>query len=153
MRGYLGKPEATAEALRDGWLYTGDVGHLDPDGYLVLVDRKKDMIIWGGENIYPKEIEGVLYQHPAVQEAAVVGRPDPVYGEQSVAYVSLRPGMQASSDDLAEHCKASLARFKVPRDLYVLDTLPKNTIGKILKGPLREDARSCLLYTSDAADE
>jgi len=142
MRGYLGKPEATTEALRDGWLYTGDVGHLDPDGYLVLVDRKKDMIIWGGENIYPKEIEGVLYQHPAVQEAAVVGRPDPVYGEQSVAYVSLRPGMQASSDDLAEHCKASLARFKVPRDLYVLDTLPKNTIGKILKGPLREDARS-----------
>ncbi len=91
MRGYLGQPEATAEALRDGWLHTGDLGYLDADGYLVLVDRKKDMIIRGGENIYPKEIEAVLHQHPAVQEAAVVGRPDPVYGEQPVAYVLLRP--------------------------------------------------------------
>ena len=142
MRGYLGKPEATAEALRDGWLHTGDVGYLDADGYLVLVDRKKDMIIRGGENIYPKEVENVLHQHPAVQEAAVVGRPDPVYGEQPVAYVVLRPGAHATPDELIEHCKASLAKFKIPRAVYLMDSLPKNTIGKILKEPLREDARS-----------
>jgi long-chain acyl-CoA synthetase len=142
MRGYLGKPEATAEALRHGWLQTGDLGYLDIDGYLVLVDRKKDMIIRGGENIYPNEIEAVLYQHPAVQEAAVVGRPDPVYGEQPVAYVLLRPGAHASPDELLEHCKPSLAKFKLPRGVYLMDNLPKNTIGKILKDPLRDDARS-----------
>ncbi len=142
MRGYLGNPGATAEALRDGWLYTGDLGYLDADGYLVLVDRKKDMIIRGGENIYPTEIESVLYQHPAVQEAAVVGRPDPVYGEQPVAYVLLRPGAHATPDELIEHCKLALAKFKVPRGVYLMDSLPKNTIGKILKEPLRDDSRS-----------
>ena len=92
MRGYFGRAEETAHTLRGGWLHTGDVGYLDQDGYLVLVDRKKDMIIWGGENIYPKEIEDVLLRHPAVQEAAVVGQPDPMYGEEPVAYVTLRPG-------------------------------------------------------------
>ena len=142
MRGYLGKPRASAEALRDGLLHTGDLGYLDADGYLVLVDRRKDMIIRGGENIYPKEIEAVLHQHPAVQEAAVVGRPDPVYGEQPVAYVLLRPGARATPDELIEHCQPALARFKIPRDVYLLDSLPKNTIGKILKDPLRDDARS-----------
>ena len=140
MRGYLGRAEETAVALRAGWLHTGDVGYLDPDGYLVLVDRKKDMIIWGGENIYPKEIEDVLLRHPAVQEAAVVGRPDPVYGEEPVAYVSLRPGAHAAADELIEHCRGELARFKTPREVYVWDTLPKNSIGKIVKAPLREDA-------------
>jgi O-succinylbenzoate-CoA ligase len=142
MRGYLGKPDATAETLAGGWLHTGDIGYLDDDGYLVLVDRKKDLIIRGGENIYPKEIEGVLYQHPAVLEAAVVGRPDPVYGEQPVAYVSLRPDAHAAPDSLIEHCRASLAKFKVPGRVYILDSLPKNTIGKIVKGPLRDAARS-----------
>ena len=142
MRGYLGNPGATAEALRDGWLYTGDLGYLDADGYLVLVDRKKDMIIRGGENIYPTELESVLYQHPAVQEAAVVGRPDPVYGELPVAYVLLRPGAHATPDELIEHCRTELARFKIPRAVYVVDSLPKNTIGKILKDPLRDDARA-----------
>ena len=142
MRGYLGKPEATAEAVRGGWLHTGDVGYLDADGYLVLVDRKKDMIIRGGENIYPKEVENVLHQHPAIHEAAVVGRSDPVYGEQPVAYAVLRPGAHATRDELIEHCRASLAKFKIPRAVYLMDSLPKNTIGKILKEPLREDARS-----------
>ena len=142
MRGYLGKPEATAEALRDGWLHTGDVGYLDADGYLVLVDRQKDMIIRGGENIYPKEIEAVLHQHHAIQEAAVVGRPDPVHGEQPVAYLVLRPGAHATPEELIEHCTVSLAKFKIPRDFYLTDSLPKNAIGKILKGPLRDDARS-----------
>ena len=142
MRGYLGKPEATAGALRGGWLHTGDVGYLDADGYLVLVDRKKDMIIRGGENIYPKEIENVLHQHPAIHEAAVVGRSDPVYGEQPVAYAVLRPGAHATPEELIGHCRASLAKFKIPRAVYLVDSLPKNTIGKILKEPLRDDARS-----------
>ncbi len=142
MRGYLGRAEETAQTLLGGWLHTGDVGYLDQDGYVVLVDRKKDMIIRGGENIYPKEIEDVLLRHPAVQEAAVVGRPDPVYGEEPVAYVSLRPGAHAGADELIEHCRGALARFKMPRELYVWDTLPKNSIGKIVKAPLREDAAS-----------
>ena len=92
MRGYLGKPEETAETLRGGWLHTGDLGRFDEDGYLVLVDRLKDMIIRGGENIYPKEIEDALYAHPSVLDAAVVGRPDPLFGEEPVAFVVLRPG-------------------------------------------------------------
>ncbi len=142
MRGYLGRAEETADTLRGGWLHTGDVGYLDDDGYLVLVDRMKDMIIWGGENIYPKEIENVLLRHPAVQEAAVVGRPEPMYGEEPVAYISLRPGAHATAGELIEHCRGDLARFKVPREVYVWDTLPKNSIGKIVKAPLREDAAS-----------
>ena len=123
--------------------HTGDLGYLDADGYLVLVDRKKDMIIRGGENIYPKETKAVLHQHPAVQEAAVVGRPDPVYGEQPVAYVLLRPGAHATPDELIEHCRSALAKFKIPMR-RVPDGQPpeQNTIGKILKDPLRDDARS-----------
>lgn len=138
MRGYLNRPEATAETIVDGWLHTGDVGSLDEDGYLVLVDRMKDMIIRGGENIYPKEIEGVLYRHPAVLEAAVVGAPDPVYGEQVAAFVSLRPDQQASIDELLEHCRGSLAPYKRPRRLEILPALPKTAVGKITKPPLRE---------------
>jgi long-chain acyl-CoA synthetase len=137
MRGYLNKPQETAETLIDGWLRTGDVGYLDEDGYLVLVDRVKDMIIRGGENIYPKEIESVLYRHPAVLEAAVVGRPDLVFGEQVAAFVALRPGEQADADELIAHCRSALASYKVPRELTVLPTLPKNAVGKITKPPLR----------------
>lgn len=138
MRGYLGRPEETATTLRGGWLHTGDVGYLDQDGYLVLVDRKKDMIIRGGENIYPKEIEDVLTRHPAVLEVAVVGRPHPVYGEEPVAYVALHPDVAATPQQLVEHCQASLARFKVPRTVFIQDALPKNALGKVLKGQLRE---------------
>ena len=137
MRGYLGKPEATATVIRQGWLHTGDLGRLDADGYLVLVDRLKDMIIRGGENISPKEIEDVLYRHPAVLEAAVVGRPDSVYGEIPVAFVALRPGMTASADELIQHCRSSLAGYKTPREIQVLAALPKNSVGKIVKGALR----------------
>jgi long-chain acyl-CoA synthetase len=100
------------------------------------------MIIRGGENIYPKEVENVLHQHPAIHEAAVVGGPGPVYGEQPVACAVLRPSAHATPDELIEHCRASLARFKIPRAVYLMDSLPKNTIGKILKEPLRDDARS-----------
>jgi long-chain acyl-CoA synthetase len=138
MRGYLNRPDETAAALRGGWLHTGDVGRFDDDGYLTLVDRVKDMIIRGGENIYPKEIEDVLYAHPAVLEAAVVGQPDPVFGEQPVAFVALRPGFSAGPQDLIGHCREPLARYKVPRAVYIEQALPKNAVGKIAKPVLRE---------------
>jgi long-chain acyl-CoA synthetase len=141
MRGYLGRPEETADVLRGGWLHTGDVGRFDDDGYLTLVDRVKDLIIRGGENIYPKEIEDVLHAHPAVLEAAVVGQPDPVFGEQPVAFVTLRPGHTAVPEDLIEHCRPSLARYKMPRAVYIEETLPKNAVGKIAKPVLRERLR------------
>ena len=142
MRGYLRRPEETAEVLRGGWLHTGDVGRFDEDGYLTLVDRVKDLIIRGGENIYPKEIEDVLYAHPAVLEAAVVGQPDAVFGEQPVAFVALRPGLSASPDELIEHCRRSLARYKVPRAVYIEEVLPKNAIGKLAKPVLRDRLRA-----------
>jgi long-chain acyl-CoA synthetase len=138
MRGYLRRPEETAQVLRGGWLHTGDVGRFDDDGYLTLVDRVKDLIIRGGENVYPKEIEDVLYAHPAVLEAAVVGQPDPVFGEQPVAFVALRPGFGLEPDELIEHCRPSLARYKVPRAVYIEQALPKNALGKIAKPVLRE---------------
>ena len=138
MRGYLGKPEETAETLRGGWLHTGDLGRFDGDGYLVLVDRLKDMIIRGGENIYPKEIEDALYAHPSVADAAVVGRPDPLFGEEPVAFVVLRPGLAAEPDELIEHCKNVLAKFKVPRAVFIEADLPRTPIGKIAKPVLRE---------------
>ena len=138
MRGYLNRPEATAEAIVDGWLHTGDVGLMDEDGYLVLVDRLKDLIIRGGENLYPKEIEGALYQHPAVLEAAVVGAPDPVFGEEVAAFVSLREGHEVTPDELRAHCRQRLAKAKVPRYLEILDELPKTAVGKITKPPLRD---------------
>ena len=141
MRGYLRKPEESAEVLHGGWLHTGDVGRFDQDGYLTLVDRIKDLIIRGGENIYPKEIEDVLYTHPAVLEAAVVGQPDPVLGEQPVAFVVLRHGNHASPADLIEHCRGSLARYKVPREVYIENALPKNAIGKFDKRALRDRLR------------
>jgi len=142
MRGYLGRPVESAEVLRGGWLHTGDVGRFDDDGYLTLVARVKDMIIRGGENIYPKEIEDVLYAHPAVLEAAVVGRPDAVFGEQPVAFVALRPGRSVVPDNLIEHCLGSLARYKVPREVYIEKVLPKNAVGKIAKPMLRERLRA-----------
>ena len=138
MRGYLNNPEDTARTLADGWLHTGDVGYFDADGYLVLVDRVKDMIIRGGENIYPKEIENVLYTLPSVLEAAVVGRPHAVLGEEPVAFVALRTPGSVTTEELIELCSTSLARFKVPREVVILDALPKNTVGKIAKPELRE---------------
>ena len=142
MRGYLGRPGETAEVLRGGWLHTGDVGRFDEDGYLTLVDRVKDLIIRGGENIYPKEIEDVLYGHPAVLEAAVVGQPDAVFGEQPVAFVAVRPGRSARPEELIEYCRLSLARYKVPRAVYIEAALPKNALGKLAKPVLRERLRA-----------
>ncbi|MFJ9315044.1 class I adenylate-forming enzyme family protein [Pimelobacter simplex] len=140
MRGYLRRPEATAEALGDGWLHTGDVGMLDDDGYLRIVDRIKDMIIRGGENIYPKEIENVLHGGAGVLEAAVVGAPDPLYGEVPAAFVSARPGAEIDVDALLARCREELTKIKVPVAVHVLDVLPKNPVGKIDKPALRARA-------------
>jgi acyl-CoA synthetase (AMP-forming)/AMP-acid ligase II len=137
MRGYLGRPEETARTVVDGWLHTGDIGRIDSDGYLVLVDRVKDMIIRGGENIYPKEIENALYAHPDVLEAAVVGRPDHTFGEVPVAFVALRPDAGATVEALLEHCRGRLSKYKWPTQLTLLDSLPKNAVGKIDKPTLR----------------
>jgi long-chain acyl-CoA synthetase len=138
MRGYLNQPEETAKTVVGGWLHTGDVGRLDEDGYLVLVDRAKDMIIRGGENIYPKEIESVVYQLAEVAEAAVVGRPNPVYGEEPVLFVSLHPDGEIGTDKIGAHVRDSLSKYKRPAEITILDTLPKNPVGKIDKPRLRQ---------------
>ena len=137
MQGYLNRPEATAEAIGDGWLHTGDVGILDEDGYLRIVDRIKDMIIRGGENIYPKEIETVLHGHPGVLEAAVVGALHEAYGEVPVAYVAAYPGVELDLDELIARCRENLTKIKVPVAIHVLDELPKNAVGKVDKPSLR----------------
>jgi long-chain acyl-CoA synthetase len=135
MQGYYNRPDANAETLRDGWLHTGDVGYRDEDGYFFLVDRKKDMIIRGGENIYPREVEDVLLEHAAVKEAAVVGRPDEVRGEEVHAVVAVAQDVEA--EQLEEHCRARLAPFKVPSTWELVPELPKTSTGKIDKKPLR----------------
>ncbi|MFF5308457.1 class I adenylate-forming enzyme family protein [Streptomyces massasporeus] len=137
MRGYLGRPDDTARVIVDGWLHTGDVGHLDAEGYLTLVGRSKDMIIRGGENIYPKEIEDVLASDPSVLEAAVIGVPDEKWGEVVVAYVQPRPGSAVDPAALEALCACSLTGFKRPASYVVVEAIPKNAVGKIDKGSLR----------------
>jgi long-chain acyl-CoA synthetase len=137
MRGYLGRPRETRATIVDGWLHTGDVGRLDDEGYLTLVDRIKDMIIRGGENIYPKEIENALATHPAVLESAVVGQPDATYGEQPVAFVQTSPDAQVTSDELLEHLRPQLTKVKLPVAVHVVAALPRNPVGKIDKPALR----------------
>lgn len=137
MAGYLGRPEETAKAIVDGWLRTGDLGRFDADGYLQIVDRIKDMIIRGGENLYPKEIENALYTHDDVREAAVVGAPDSVLGEVPVAFVSLRPEATVSAEQLASHVRTILSSFKCPTRITIIDELPKNPVGKIDKPAIR----------------
>ncbi|HEX4627139.1 MAG TPA: long-chain fatty acid--CoA ligase [Solirubrobacteraceae bacterium] len=133
MKGYWNRPDATAEVMRGGWLHTGDMARVDDDGYFFIVDRKKDMIIRGGYNVYPREIEEVLYEHPAVLEAAVIGRPDPAMGEEVAAAVVLRPGAEASADDIRAFVKERVAAYKYPRHIWFTDELPKGPTGKILK--------------------
>jgi fatty-acyl-CoA synthase len=137
-KGYWRDPDATAEAFVGGWFHTGDIGVRDDDGYLYIVDRLKDMIVSGGENIAGSEVERVLYEHDAVLEAAVVGRSDDRWGEVPIAFVALRPDATATSDELVEHCRRALARFKVPKDVVFLDALPRNPSGKVLKRELRD---------------
>jgi acyl-CoA synthetase (AMP-forming)/AMP-acid ligase II len=139
--GYWKDPGATAAAFRGGWFHTGDIGYLDDEGFLYIVDRKKDIIISGGENIASLEVERVLYEHAAVLEAAVVGRPDPRWGEVPVAFVVCRTDARATEEDLREFCLARLAKFKVPRAVRFIDALPRNPSGKVLKRVLRDDAK------------
>ncbi|GIF78316.1 long-chain-fatty-acid--CoA ligase [Asanoa siamensis] len=138
MKGYHNNPTATAEAIRDGWLHTGDLGYRDADGFLYVVDRIKDLIIRGGFNVYPREVEEVLYGHPAVAEAAVVGRLDERLGEEIVAVVTVRPGRDLDPDALIAYCRERLADYKSPREVRVVDALPKNATGKLLKREVRE---------------
>ncbi len=140
MRGYWRDEAATAETLRGGWLHTGDIGACDADGYLTLLDRSKDVIISGGANIYPREVEEVLLAHPAVQEVSVIGRPDPDWGERVLAFVVAAPGGGVTAGELDLLCLDRLARFKRPRDYRFVDALPKNNYGKVLKTALRDMA-------------
>jgi long-chain acyl-CoA synthetase len=139
MAGYLHNQEATAATIRDGWLHTGDVGYVDSDGYFFIVDRAKDMIIRGGENIYPREIEEVLYTHAGVLECAVIGVPDEVRGEEVLAVVAPKPGAELDADQLTVYAAERLAAFKVPRRFEIRPELPKTPTGKINKPPLREE--------------
>jgi long-chain acyl-CoA synthetase len=137
MQGYYKKPADTAQAIVDGWLRTGDLGTFDEQGYAYIVDRKKDVVIRGGQNIYPADIEEVIYQHPAVSEVAVIGAPDDALGEVPVAYVALKPGETATAESLIAKCKDELAYFKVPAAIHFLPELPKGPTGKIIKRELR----------------
>ncbi len=137
MRGYWRRPDETAEALRGGWLHTGDVGHLDDAGYLFVTDRKKDLIISGGSNIYPREVEEVLLRHPAVAECAVLGIPDERWGESVLAVVVRELGSDVTSTELIAHCQTGLASYKKPRRVEFADALPKNATGKVLRRELR----------------
>jgi fatty-acyl-CoA synthase len=138
LKGYWNKPEATAEALRGGWYHSGDLGYLDEEGFLYIVDRKKDMIISGGENVYPAELEQAIYRHPAVAEVAVIGIPHEKWQEVPAAIIVLKPGASMTENDLIEHCNQCLARFKVPKTAYFVPELPKSGAGKILKTELRK---------------
>jgi acyl-CoA synthetase (AMP-forming)/AMP-acid ligase II len=138
MKGYWNQPAVNAETLRGGWLHTGDVGHLDADGYLYITDRKKDMIISGGANIYPREVEEIICTHPAVHEVAVIGVPDEKWGEAVKAIVVLRSGARATAPEIVEHCQRHLASYKKPSTVEFVAELPKNAYGKILKRELRE---------------
>ena len=133
MKGYWRRPEATAETVRNGWLHSGDLGRRDADGNFYVVDRKKEMIIRGGYNVYPREVEEVLYEHPDVAEAAVVGFPDPTHGEEIGAAVVLKDGSETSAEELRAHVKGQLAAYKYPRRIWFMEELPKGPTGKILK--------------------
>lgn len=139
MKGYWNRPDETAQVLRDGWLYTGDISRMDNDGYFYIVGRKKEMIIAGGYNIYPREIDEVLYEHPKVLEAAAIGVPDPKRGETVKVFVVLKPGETATEEEIIEYCRTKLAAYKVPRIVEFRNELPKSTVGKVLRRLLKEE--------------
>lgn len=146
-KGYLKRERENAEVFRDGWFHTGDLGHLDDEGYLYLVDRKKDMIITGGENVYSSEVEAVLYRHPGVIEAAVIGVPDERYGEALFAVVVAKAGAALTADEIIEHCRAHIGGYKIPRRIAFVEALPRTALGKVQKSALRES------YASPAESE
>jgi long-chain acyl-CoA synthetase len=133
MKGYWNQPDATARAIRHGWFHTGDLAWVDEDGYFFIVDRKKDMIIRGGYNVYPRELEEILYQHPGVREAAVIGIPHRLYGEEIGAAVALKDGAAPTPEELRAYVKERVAAYKYPRHIWLVDELPKGPTGKILK--------------------
>src|SRR5437867_2835900 len=141
MDGYYKRPDETAQTLRNGWLYTGDIATVDPDGYVSIVDRKKEMIIVSGFNVYPREVEEALALHPAVMDAAAIGVPHPIKGEEVKAFVVLKPGAKATAEDIIAHCRTQLAPFKVPKDIEFRESLPKSLIGKTLRRQLADDDR------------
>jgi long-chain acyl-CoA synthetase len=139
MQGYWQRPEATAETLVDGWLHTGDIAKMDEDGYFYIVDRKKDMIISGGYNVYPRDIEEVLFEHPKIAEATAIGVPHPRRGEQVKVFIVLKEGEQATVEEIIEYCKGKLATYKLPTEVEFIDALPKTNVGKVLKKDLRAE--------------
>ena len=138
MKGYWNKPDATAKAIVDGWFYTGDAGYFDADGYLYIHDRVKDMIVSGAENVYPAEVENALMSHPAIADAAVIGVPDDKWGEAVKAIVVLKPGVEASAEDIIAFCKTRIASYKTPKSIDFIAALPRNPSGKILRRELRD---------------
>ncbi|MGE4014480.1 MAG: class I adenylate-forming enzyme family protein, partial [Alphaproteobacteria bacterium] len=142
MKGYWRRPEETAAAVRDGWVHTGDIGYLDADGFIYIVDRKKDMAIVNGYNVFPREIDEVLFAHPGIQEAAALGVPDPAKGETIVAYVVVRAGNTLSAEELATYCRERLVKYKVPEKFLLVDALPRTPAAKIDKRALRQRTMS-----------
>ncbi|MEG0384774.1 MAG: long-chain-fatty-acid--CoA ligase [Solibacillus sp.] len=138
MVGYLGMPEETAATIQDGWLYTGDLATMDEEGYIFIIDRKKDMVLTGGYNVYPREVEEVLYEHPDIIEAAVIGIPNPTFGESVKAFI-VSQSTELTENEVIEYCRQKLANYKVPREIEFLEELPKNTTGKILRRSLRDN--------------
>jgi len=141
--GYYKKPEETTAVLKDGWLRTGDVGFMDADGYVTIVDRKKDMIIASGFNVYPKEVDELLMTHPKVLEVCTIGVPDAYRGENVKTYIVVKPGQTLTEEEVQTFCRASLAAYKVPKLVQFIDSLPKSAVGKILRRELRDlDAKN-----------
>jgi long-chain acyl-CoA synthetase len=138
MKGYYKQPDLTARVLRHGWLHTGDMVRVDEDGYLYIVERKDDLIIRGGENIYPREVEEALYKHPSVAETSVVGAPDPELGQVVHAFVVLKSGQNATEAELIAFCQQHIAKFKAPKHITFLGALPKNLIGKTIRKELKQ---------------
>ncbi|MBM3302068.1 MAG: AMP-binding protein, partial [Deltaproteobacteria bacterium] len=138
MRGYWKLPEATSEVLKEGWFYTGDLARQDQDGYCYIVDRKKDMIISGGINVYPREIEEVVYTHPAVMECSVIGVPDEKWGEAVKAVIRVKPGMKVTPEEIIALCVENLASYKKPTSVDIVEDMPRTASGKILKRELRQ---------------
>jgi long-chain acyl-CoA synthetase len=153
MKGYWNRPDETAQVLRDGWLVTGDMATMDDEGYFAIVDRKKDLIIAGGYNIYPREVEEVLYEHPKVMEVCVVGVPDSYLGEIVKAFIVPRPGQQPTVEEIREFAKERLAQYKVPRAVEFRDELPKTIVGKVLRRKLLEEEQAKADATAGAAEE
>lgn len=151
MRGYYRRPEETAKAIVNGWIRTGDMARMDDEGYMYIVDRKKDMVLSGGFNIYTKEVEQALLEHPAVLDAAVVGVPDAIFGEAVAAFVELGPDARLDAAALIEHCRERIAGYKKPKHVFFVETLPRNALGKVLKAPLREMASKAV--TEDGAGQ